>query len=78
MEELKKISVAVRWARNGRKYVWEKPSQKKIAELISKYDYDQMCDGCLCGCNKNTKEKEKENEKTTHGRVYIKNCCGVK
>jgi hypothetical protein len=47
MEELKKISVAVRWARNGRKYVWEKPSQKKIAELISKYDYDQICDGCL-------------------------------
>jgi hypothetical protein len=24
------------------------------------------------------KRKEKENEKTTHGRVYIKNCCGVK
>lgn len=47
MEELKNIKVVVRWGKNGRKYIWEKPSQKKIAELISKYDYDQICDGCL-------------------------------
>ena len=47
MEELKNIKVAVRWARNGRKYVWDNPTQKKIIELIKKYDYDQICDGCL-------------------------------
>jgi hypothetical protein len=47
MEELKNINVAVRWARNGRKYVWENPTQKKIADLIKKYGCDQVCDGCL-------------------------------
>ncbi len=50
MEELKNIKVAVRWARNGRKYVWDNPTQKKIAELIKKYGYDQICDGCLWLC----------------------------
>ena len=47
MEELKNIKVIVRWGKNGRKYVWENPSQKKIIELINKYDYEQICDGCL-------------------------------
>ncbi len=50
MEELKNIKVAVRWARNGRKYVWDNPTQKKITELIKKYDIDQICDGCLWLC----------------------------
>ena len=50
MKELENIKVVVRWGKNGRKYVWEKPSQKKIAELINKYDYDQICGGCLWLC----------------------------
>jgi hypothetical protein len=47
VKELKNIKVVVRWGRNGRKYVWENPTQKKISELIKKYDYEQLCDGCL-------------------------------
>ena len=47
MEELKNIKVVVRWGKNGRKYVWENPTQKKIAELIKKYGAEQMCGGCL-------------------------------
>ena len=47
MEELKNIKVAVRWAKNGRKYIWENPSQKKLAGLIKKYGVDQICDSCL-------------------------------
>lgn len=50
MEELKNIKVVVRWGKNGRKYVFENPSQKKIADLIKKYDMDQICDGCLWLC----------------------------
>ncbi len=47
MEELKNIKVAARWAKNGRKYIWENPSQKKLAGLIKKYGVDQICDSCL-------------------------------
>ena len=47
VKELKNIKVVVRWGKNGRKYVWVKPSRKKIIELINKYDYEQLCDGCL-------------------------------
>ena len=50
MEELKNIKTAVRWGKNGRKYVWENPTKKKIAELIKKYDYDQICGDCLWLC----------------------------
>ena len=50
MEELKNIKVVVRWGKNGRKYVWEKPTQKKIVELIKRYDYDQICGDCLWLC----------------------------
>ena len=50
MEELKNIKTVVRWGKNGRKYVWENPTQKKIAELIKKYDIDQICDDCLWLC----------------------------
>jgi len=50
MEELKNIKLAVRWGKNGRKYVWENPTQKKIIELIKKYDYDQICGDCLWLC----------------------------
>ena len=50
MEELKNIKVAVRWGKNGRMYVWENPTQKKIVDLIKQYDYDQVCDGCLWLC----------------------------
>lgn len=50
MEELKNIKVAVRWAKNGRKYVYENPSQKKIAKLIKKYNIDQICGACLWLC----------------------------
>ncbi len=47
MEELKNIKVVIRWGRNGRKYVWQNPSQKKIIELVKKYGVDQICDDCL-------------------------------
>ena len=47
VKELKNIKVVVRWAKNGRKYVWDNPAPKKIIELIKKYDYEQLCDGCL-------------------------------
>ena len=47
MEEFKNITVVVRWAKNGRKYIWDNPSQKKLAELIKKYGVDQICDSCL-------------------------------
>jgi hypothetical protein len=50
MKALKNIKVVVRWGKNGRKYVWEKPTQKKIVELIKKYDIEQICDGCLWLC----------------------------
>ena len=47
MEELKNIKVVIRWGRNGRKYVWENPTKKKLAEVVKKYGVDQICDGCL-------------------------------
>ena len=50
MKELKNINVVVRWGKNGRKYVWENPTQKKIADLIKKYDIEQICDYCLWLC----------------------------
>ena len=50
MEELKNIKVVVRWGKNGRKYIWQNPTKKKIVELINKYDYDQICGGCLWLC----------------------------
>ena len=50
MEELKNIKLAIRWGKNGRKYVWENPTKKKIVELINKYDYDQICGDCLWLC----------------------------
>lgn len=50
MEDLKNINVVVRWGKNGRKYIWEKPSQKKIDKLIKQYDIDQICDYCLWLC----------------------------
>ena len=50
MEELKNIKLIVRWGKNGRKYVWQNPTKKKIAELINKYDYDQICGDCLWLC----------------------------
>ena len=49
-EELKNIKIAVRWGKNGRFYVWENPTSKKINELIAKYGADQICDGCLWLC----------------------------
>ena len=50
IEELKNVKVAVRWGKNGRQYIWENPTKNKIAELIKKYDFDQICDGCLWLC----------------------------
>ena len=47
MIEIKNIKVVVRWGKNGRKYVWESPTHKKIVELIKRYGIEQICDGCL-------------------------------
>lgn len=43
----KEIKVVIRWAKNGRKYVYENLTSKKIDKLIAKYGIDQICDGCL-------------------------------
>jgi len=50
MEELKNIEVAVRWAKNGRKYIYENLTSKKIDKLINKYGIDQICGVCLWLC----------------------------
>ena len=50
MKELKNIKVVARWGKNGRKYIWQNPTKKKIVELIKKYDYDQICGDCLWLC----------------------------
>lgn len=50
MEELKNIKVVVRWGKNGRKYIWQNPTQEKLNGLIKKYDIDQICDDCLWLC----------------------------
>ena len=47
MEDLKNIKVVIRWGKNGRKYVWENPTQKKIIELINKYKVGVICDNCM-------------------------------
>lgn len=41
------INFIVRWAKNGRKYVWEKPTQEQANRLIRKYGMDQVCNGVL-------------------------------
>ena len=43
------IEMACRYARNGRKYVWLYPSQKKVDELIYKYGYEHIADGTING-----------------------------
>ena len=43
------IGMAVRYGRNGRKYVWEYPTQEQLDKLIAKYDYDQIADGSIRG-----------------------------
>ena len=50
MKELENIKVVIRWGKNGRKYIWEKPTQEKLNKLIKRYDVDQICDGCLWLC----------------------------
>ena len=71
MEELKNIKVVVRWGLNGRKYVWVKPSQKKIIELIKKYDYEQICDGCLW-LSRQKRRKENERKKELFKKQHYK------
>ena len=41
------IKTIVRWGKNGRKYVWENPTQEVVNKLIKRYGGDQICDGTL-------------------------------
>lgn len=36
------IKWIARWGKNGKKYVWENPTQKKLDQLIEKYGVDQI------------------------------------
>ena len=36
------IKWIARYGKNGRKYVWENPTQEKLDELIKKYEVDQV------------------------------------
>lgn len=41
------IKMIARYGRNGIKYVWIYPSQKKLDDLIYKYGLDQVADGVI-------------------------------
>ena len=41
------IEMVCRYARNGRKYVWLYPSQKKVDDLIYKYGCEQIAEGSI-------------------------------
>lgn len=41
------IKTIVRWGKNGRKYVWENPTQEVVNKLIKRYGCDHICDGTL-------------------------------
>ena len=41
------IKAIARWAKNGRKYVWNNPTQKQADALIKKYHFEQICGECL-------------------------------
>jgi len=53
-----------------------KTQQKRKSQNLLRNMITTKYVAIACGCV--NKKGEKENEKTTHGRVYIKNCCGVK
>lgn len=36
------IKWVARFGKNGKKYVWENPTQKKLDQLIEKYGVDQI------------------------------------
>lgn len=36
------IKWIARWGKNGRKYVWENPTQKKLDQLVKKYGVEQI------------------------------------
>lgn len=38
------IKWVARYGRNGRKYVWENPTQKKLDDLIDTYGIDQVAE----------------------------------
>ena len=37
------INTIVRWGKNGKKYVWENPSQIQLNKLVAKYGCEQIC-----------------------------------
>lgn len=41
------VSKVIRWAKNGRKYVWDNPTQEQVKMLIDKYGIDQIANGVL-------------------------------
>lgn len=41
------IEMIARWGRNGIKYVWLYPSQKKLDNLIKRYGVDQISTGSI-------------------------------
>lgn len=36
------VSKVIRWAKNGRKYVWNNPTQDQFNDLVKKYGIDQI------------------------------------
>lgn len=41
------ITKAIRWGKNGQKYVFEYITERKLNKLIKKYGIDQVCDHTL-------------------------------
>lgn len=38
------ITCIIRYGKNGKKYVWDNPTQEKLDQLVKKYGYEQICD----------------------------------
>lgn len=41
------IKIVIRWGRNGKKYVWNNPTQSKLDSLVARYGVDQLNEDVL-------------------------------
>lgn len=42
------ITIAARWAKNGRKYEWREPTQEQLDRLVEEYGIDQITEDGVC------------------------------